>query len=95
MLAQASEMSLSKQEEGKGKRNGKMQLSTMKAGDRARIVRVASDESVRRHLGALGFVAGTVVRVVRTSFGNMILAVHESRVAVDGATAAEIETEPV
>ena len=68
-----------------------MTLATMKEGERARIVRVGSDEAVKRHLGALGFVAGVVVKVVRTSYGNMIVAVHESRIAVDDATAQKIE----
>ena len=72
-----------------------MPLSKIGTGKRCRIKAVKGDDAVRHRVGALGFVAGTVVRVVRTSFGNMILAVHESRVAVDGATAAEIETEPV
>ena len=72
-----------------------MTLATMREGDRARIVRVNGDEAVRRHLGALGFVAGTVVRVARTSYGNMILAVHESRIAVNNETAADIEVEGV
>jgi len=54
---------------------------------------VNGDEAVRRHLGALGFVAGTVVRAVRASFGNLILAVHESRIAVNEETAADIEVE--
>ena len=70
-----------------------MQMSDMKEGDRARIVRVTGDEAVKRHLGALGFVAGTVVRVVGASYGNMILAVHESRIAVNDATAGDIEVE--
>ena len=72
-----------------------MTLATMKEGDRTRIVRVTGDEAVKRRLGALGFVAGTVVRVARTSFGNMILAVHESRIAVNNETAADIEVEGV
>ena len=72
-----------------------MKLADMKEGERARIVRVNGEEAVKRHLGALGFVVGTVVRVVRTSYGNMILAVHESRIAVNDATAAEIEVETV
>ena len=72
-----------------------MQMSDMKEGDRARIVRVTGDEAVKRHLGALGFVAGTVVRVVGASYGNMILAVHESRVAVNEATAGGIEVAAV
>ena len=72
-----------------------MTLATMNEGERARIVRVNGDEAVKHHLGALGFVAGTVVRVARTSFGNMILAVHESRIAVNNETAASIEVEGV
>ena len=72
-----------------------MTLAAMKEGERARIVRVTGDEAVKRHLGALGFVAGTVVRVVRTSYGNMILAVHESRIAVNDATAAGVEVAAV
>ena len=72
-----------------------MKLDEMKEGERARIVRVTGDEAVKRHLGALGFVAGTVVKVVGASYGNMILAVHESRVAVNDATAGGIEVEAV
>ncbi len=70
-----------------------MSLAKVKIGERARIAHVGGTEALRRHLGALGFVAGTVVRVVGASFGNMILAVHESRVAVDDATAAGIEVD--
>ena len=72
-----------------------MTLKEMKEGERARIVRVDGEEAVKRHLGALGFVAGTVVRVVGTSYGNMILAVHESRIAVNDATARDIEADRV
>ena len=72
-----------------------MKMSDMKEGERAGIVRVEGDEAVRRHLGALGFVAGTVARVVGASYGNMILAVHESRIAVNDATAGGIQVESV
>ena len=72
-----------------------MKLAEIKEGERARIVRVSGEEAVKRHLGALGFVAGTIVRVVGESYGNMILAVHESRIAVNDATAKNIEAEVV
>ena len=72
-----------------------MTLATLKEGERARLVRVSGDDAVKHHLGALGFVAGTVVRVVGASYGNMILAVHESRIAIDDATARDIEVDPV
>ena len=68
-----------------------MKLVELKEGDRARIVRVSGEEAVKRHLGALGFVAGTIVRVVGEAYGNMILAVHESRIAVNDATAQNVE----
>ena len=72
-----------------------MTLATLKEGDRARIARVTGEEVVKRHLGALGFVAGTIVRVVGESYGNMILAVHESRIAVNEATAEGVEVAAV
>ena len=72
-----------------------MTLKEVVEGGRARIVRVSGEEAVKRHLGALGFVAGTVVKVVRASYGNLILAVHESRIAVNDATAGGIEVIPV
>ena len=72
-----------------------MTLAKVDEGKKARIVHVTGDEAVKRHLGALGFVAGTVVKVVRVSYGNMILAVHESRIAVNDATAVGIEVDPV
>jgi len=72
-----------------------MTLAEMKEGERARIVHVGGEEAVKRHLGALGFVAGTVVRVVGASYGNQILAVHESRIAVNDATARDIEVDKV
>ena len=72
-----------------------MALVELKEGERARIVRVTGEEAVKRHLGALGFVAGTVVKAVGASYGNMILAVHESRIAVNDGTAASIEVVPV
>ncbi len=72
-----------------------MTLAEMKEGERARIVRVGGEEAVKRHLGALGFVVGTVVRIVGASYGNLILAVHESRIAVNDATARDIEVDAV
>ena len=72
-----------------------MTLATLKEGDRARIARVTGEEAVKRHLGALGFVAGTIVRVVGEAYGNMILAVHESRIAVNDATARNVEVADV
>ena len=70
-----------------------MTLEEVKDGERARILHVAGEEAVRRRLGTLGFVPDTVARVVSTSYGNMIIAVHESRIAVNDATARDITVE--
>ena len=72
-----------------------MTLAEMNEGERARIAHVGGEEAVKRHLGALGFVVGTVVRVVGASYGNLILAVHESRIAVNDATAKDVEVSNV
>ena len=76
---------------GKGRR--KMKLAEMKTGERSRVVAMAGADAVKKRLGALGFVPGVVVRVVGASYGNMIVAVHESRIAVDSNTARDIEVE--
>lgn len=70
-----------------------MKLAEQKTGERSRLVAMTGAEAVKKRLGALGFVPGAVVRVVGASYGNMIVAVHESRIAVDCATAAGIEVE--
>ena len=59
-----------------------MTLDTMKIGDEARIASIAGNDDTRKRLETLGFVPGTPVKVLQIAAGNMILAVHESRVAI-------------
>ncbi len=72
-----------------------MPLSMLNEGERARVVRVSGDEAVRKHLGSLGIVAGTVVKAVGSSHGNMIIGVHDSRLAVNEDLARRIHVEPI
>ena len=74
-----------------GKRmHGIMSLATMKIGEEARIASIAGNDETRKRLETLGFVSGTPVRVLQIAAGNMILAVHESRVAIGRDVAMRI-----
>ncbi len=72
-----------------------MPLSMMKEGARVRVLRVTGDDATRKHLGVLGFVAGAVIAVVSVVDENMILAVHDSRVAVNGDISRHVIVEAV
>ena len=72
-----------------------MPLSMMKIGDKCRVVRVSGLDATRKHLGSLGVVAGTVVTVCQTLGGNMIIGVHDSRLAINGDLARHIHVEAV
>ena len=65
----------------------------MNVGERARVTAVTGGDSVKKHLGALGFVPGVVVSVVQVMDGSMILGVQESRIAVNEDLARRIMVE--
>ena len=65
----------------------------MKIGDEARIAVIEGNDETRKRLETLGFVPGTPLRVLQISAGNMILAVHESRVAIGKEVAMRIRME--
>ena len=70
-----------------------MQLSLLKRGERARIVTIKGPDLVKKHLGALGFVPGVMVTVVQLGYGNMVLGIHDSRIALNGDLARRILVE--
>ena len=72
-----------------------MPLAMLKIGDEARVASIAGNDETRKRLETLGFVPGTPVRVLQIAAGNMILAVHESRVAVGKDVAMRILVEAV
>ena len=59
-----------------------MPLSMMDIGDKVRVKAVTGTDQVRKHLGSLSIIPGAVVTVVQKSGENMILGVHDSRIAV-------------
>ena len=68
-----------------------MPLSMVEEGDPKTIVKVGGKEEVRKFLENLGFVDGTVVTVVSSLGGNMILKVKDSRVALGRDMASKIQ----
>ena len=72
-----------------------MPLSVVKEGDKVRVLRVSGSEVTKKHLGSLGFVPGVVVSVVAATGDNMIVAIHDSRIAVNGDVSRHVFVEPV
>ena len=68
-----------------------MPLSMVEVGEPKTIVKVGGKEEVRKFLENLGFVDGTVVTVVSSMGGNMILKVKDSRVALGRDMASKIQ----
>ena len=58
-----------------------------------RIKRINGKDEARRHLNNLGFIEGEAVAVVAELAGNLIIAVKESRIAIDRAMAQRIVVE--
>ena len=68
-----------------------MPLSMVEEGEPKTNVKVGGKEEVRKFLENLGFVDGTVVTVVSSLGGNMILKVKDSRVALGRDMASKIQ----
>ncbi len=68
-----------------------MPLSMVEEGEPKTIVKVGGKEEVRKFLENLGFVDGTVVTVVSSLGGNIILKVKDSRVALGRDMASKIQ----
>lgn len=67
-----------------------MPLSMCKAGETVHVVRVKGAESMKRHLGNLGFVEGAEVRVVNQTAGDIILTVKGARLGLDAKSAMRV-----
>ena len=60
-----------------------MPLAMLRVGEKARVTAITGTDTVRKHLGSLGFVPGVVITVVQVANGSMILGLQDSRVAVN------------
>lgn len=67
-----------------------MPLVMVSAGENVCIQKITGKDEVRQHLAELGFVVGEMVSVVSEIGGNLILAVKDSRIALDRTMAMRI-----
>ena len=67
-----------------------MPLAMAAAGDEVYIKRVGGREETRRFLENIGFVPGTMVKVVSKTGENLIVSVKDARIAVSSELAKRI-----
>ncbi len=72
-----------------------MPLSMIKSGEKARVLNVSGADTVKKHLGSLGVVVGAVVEVHQIADGNMIIGVHDSRLAINDDLAKRIMVQAI
>ena len=63
-------------------------------GNSGTIVKITGRDDVRQHLAELGFVMGAKVTVLSEITGNVIIAVKDSRVALDRTMAGRVLVDP-
>ena len=67
-----------------------MPLTLAKPGESIRIQRITGRNDIRRRLASMGFVEGETVTIVAQRAGDMILALRDTRIALDRALASRI-----
>ena len=67
-----------------------MPITIGKPGERYLIRKITGRDEVRQHLAELGFVLDTEIVIVSELFGNLILQVRDSRIALDKTMANRI-----
>lgn len=67
-----------------------MPLTIAKPGEKNLIRRIIGNHQTCKHLAELGFVEGQEITVISVLGGNMILAIKDSRVAIDKIIASKI-----
>lgn len=70
-------------------------LTFVKTGDLAKVIKVNGKDNAKKHLADLGFVDGTIVNVISSHDGDIILNVKNSRLAVTKEMADKIMIELV
>lgn len=67
-----------------------MPLTMVKAGETNCIKKITGKDETRKFLERLGFIEGESVTVVSEMFGNMILNIKDTRIALDKSMANRI-----
>ena len=72
-----------------------MPLSVLGAGENAVVRRVGGGQETRSHLADLGFCTDTILSVIQSQDGNMIVNVKDSRLALTKEMASKIMVDKV
>lgn len=64
-----------------------MPLATAPNGETMTVVKVEADTKTKRHLQSLGIMTGAEVVPLSYTDGNMIIKIHDSRIALNRETA--------
>lgn len=67
-----------------------MPLTMAPIGEPHNIMKITGKDEVRRHLAEMGFTVGCKIEIVSEIGGNLILAVKDSRIALDKNMAMRI-----
>ncbi|WP_173655598.1 FeoA family protein [Sharpea azabuensis] len=65
-------------------------LTMAKVGEKGQIKRISGKDEVKVHLAELGFVVNNEVKVVNRMGDNLIVQVHDSRIAIDSTLTKRI-----
>ncbi|MFA7108529.1 MAG: FeoA family protein [Sphaerochaetaceae bacterium] len=65
-------------------------LALFEIGKNSSIKKINGNDKVKRHLGELGFVVGSPVKIVSVLYGNLIIQIKDSRIALNRDTANKI-----
>ncbi len=75
--------------------NGKIPLTMVSPGERVKLVEVTAGHGARRRLTELGLIPGVELSVVQNKGGPLLLAVHDSRLALGRGMAHKITVKPL
>lgn len=67
-----------------------MPLSIAPRGKKIYIQKVGGSQETKRHLGSLGFIPGSELIIVSTNSGNIIVNIHNTRIALNQSLANKI-----
>jgi ferrous iron transport protein A len=70
-------------------------LTYVKTGDYAKVIKVGGRPDAKKHLADLGFVDGTVMNIISSHDGDIILNIKNSRLAVTKEMSEKIMIEIV
>ena len=67
-----------------------MPLSIAPQGKKIYIQKIGGSRDTKRHLGSLGFIPGSELTIISTNSGNIIVNIHDTRIALNQSLANKI-----